>query len=126
MTVIDSGSSEIRVQWSGRTSTNIQRLGYSFSVPAMPLPCDCSSHGDLVGEDGVIDVFDIVAEIDYVFRAGLEPKRDLVCPHLNRGDLNCDAKNDILDVVRGVDIAFRDGVPPCQPCACAPYPAVCP
>ncbi len=126
MTVIDSGSSEIRVQWSGRTSTNIQRLGYSFSVPAAPLPCDCTSHGDLAGGDGVIDVFDIVAVIDYVFRGAPEPKRDLVCTHLNRGDLNCDAINDILDVVRGVDIALRNGAPPCQPCACPPYPAVCP
>jgi hypothetical protein len=125
MTVIDSGGSTITIQWSGRTSTNTQRVGYNFTVTAQPLPCDCDRHGDVAGEDAEMNALDVVAVVDHVFRGGVPPKRDLVCPHLNRGDLNCDAVNDILDVVRLIDIAFRGGADPCQPCVCAPYPAVC-
>lgn len=125
MTVIDSGGSTIAIQWSGRTSTNTQRVGYTFTVPAEPLPCDCGHHGDVAGEDAEMNALDVVAVVDHVFRGGLAPKRDLVCPHLNRGDLNCDAVNDVLDVVRLIDIAFRGGSHPCQPCVCEPYPAVC-
>lgn len=126
MTVIDSGGSSIIVQWRGLTFGEVQRVAYSFTVPAESLPCDCSRHGDVVGEDGVVDALDVVAQIDHAFRAGPAPKRDLQCPHLNRGDLNCDGRNDVLDVVGAIGIAFRNGAPPCQPCACPPYPAICP
>jgi len=125
MTVIDSGGSTITVQWSGRTSANTQRVGYTFTVPAEALPCDCGHHGEVAGEDGEINALDVVAVIDHVFRGGVAPKRDLACPHLNRGDVNCDAVNNVLDVVRYIDVAFRGGATLCQPCECAPYPAVC-
>lgn len=126
MRVIDSGGSAVRVEWSGRTSTNIQRVSHTFAVDANPLPCDCSRHGDVTGFDGTIDVLDVVSLIDHAFRDGLAPPRDLNCPHLNRGDLNCDAVNDILDVVAMVNLAFRNGLAMCDPCACPPFPANCP
>ncbi|HWO57731.1 MAG TPA: alkaline phosphatase D family protein [bacterium] len=126
MTVIDSGGSEIRVVWSGRTAADVQRVGHSFTVPAEPLPCDCARHGDVAGDDGVATVFDLVSLIDHVFRGAAAPVRDLVCPHLHRGDLNCDAAADVVDVVLMVQRAFRGGMELCAPCDCPPYPAICP
>lgn len=126
MTVFDSGGAFITVEWRGLTSTNAQRVAYSFTVPAEPLPCDCSHHGDVAGNDALFNVLDVAAIIDYVFRGGEEPVRDLVCPHLHRGDLNCDAVGDVIDVVLMIDVAFRGGAIPCIPCNCPPYPAVCP
>jgi hypothetical protein len=66
-----------------------------------------------------------VAAIDHVFRGFPAPRRDLVCPHLDRADFNCDAEDNVLDVVRVIEIVFRGGSPPCQPCLCPPYPAMC-
>jgi phosphodiesterase/alkaline phosphatase D-like protein len=126
MRVIDSGGSHIIIEWSGRTSTNVQRVSHTFAVDADPLPCDCSRHGDVTGFDGTIDVLDVVGLIDHAFRGGPAAARDLNCPHLNRGDLNCDAFNDILDVVAMVNLVFRNGLPVCDPCACPPFPANCP
>jgi alkaline phosphatase D len=126
MSVFDSGGSTITVQWSGRTSTNVQRVAHSFVAPAAALPCACSSHGDVSGNDGIINVLDVVAIVDHVFRNGPMPTRDLVCPHLHRGDLNCDAQSDVLDVVHMVGGAFRSGSVTCQPCDCPPFPAQCP
>lgn len=125
MTVIDSGGSVITVQWSGRTYGNTQRVGYTFSIAATPLPCDCHLHADVAGDDGLVNALDVVAAVDHVFRGAAMPNRDLVCPHLNRGDVNCDAQNNVIDVVRYIEIAFRGGAPACQPCSCPPYPAVC-
>lgn len=126
MTVIDSGGASITVEWRGLTSTNTQRVAYSFTVTADPLPCDCSHHGDVSGTDALLNVLDVTAIIDHVFRGGGQPVRDLVCPHLHRGDLNCDAVGDVIDVVLLIDAAFRGGAIPCDPCNCPPYPATCP
>lgn len=125
MTVLDSGVSSITVQWRGLTSTNLQRVAYTFTVPADPLPCDCTHHGDVAGNDGALNVLDVTAIIEHVFRGGAEPFRDLVCPHLHRGDINCDAVSNVVDVVRMIEVAFRGGTAPCAPCSCPPYPATC-
>ncbi len=116
MTVIDSGGSEIIVQWSGRNAANTQLLSYQFAVAADPLPCDCSSHGDVAGNGPVFDILDVIAMIDCAFRGGALPPKDLVCPHLNRGDLNCDGINDVIDVVTTINLAFRNQGSVCDPC----------
>jgi phosphodiesterase/alkaline phosphatase D-like protein len=126
MTVLDSGLASITVQWRGLTSTNTQRVAYTFTVPADPLPCDCTHHGDVAGNDGALNILDVAAIIDHVFRGGAEPIRDLVCPHRHRGDINCDAVSNIVDIVRMIDVAFRGGAIQCTPCDCPPYPAICP
>lgn len=126
MTVLDSGTSSITVQWSGLTSANTERVAYEFTVPAESLPCDCTHHGDVAGKDGQFSILDVVATIDHVFRGGAPPARDLVCPHLHRGDLNCDAVSNVIDVVRMIDIALRGGATVCQPCNCPPFPSICP
>jgi hypothetical protein len=89
-------------------------------------PCDCSNHGDIAGDDGFIDVLDIVGLIDYVFSTDEPPVTDPDCPHVNRGDVNCDGFDNVQDLVLLIDYTFRGGDAPCDPCACTPYPAACP
>lgn len=61
--------------------------------------------GDL-NSDGVHDIFDVVAAVDYVFRNGNPPEPWWLA------DVNCDEVPDIFDVVRLVDTAFRNAPPP--------------
>ncbi len=126
MTVTDTGGPFIGVQWSGRTYTNVQRVGYTFSVFAGYGPsCDCSSHGD-AAPDGVLDLFDVIALIDHAFSGAGQPPIDPACPHLDRGDVDCNGADDVLDVVRLIEYVFSGGPAPCNPCVCSPYPAICP
>jgi hypothetical protein len=81
-----------------------------------PQVCDCSSHGDIAGDDGSIDVLDLSALIDYVFAGAAAPAADPQCPHVNRGDTNCDGVVSVLDMVVLVDYIFRNGPEPCDPC----------
>jgi len=38
------------------------------------------------------------------------------CPHIDRGDLNCDGSDDALDLVYLIDLLFAAGDYPCDPC----------
>jgi PKD repeat protein len=87
--------------------------------------CDCAAHGD-VKADGVSDVFDVVALIDYAFAGSAQPPIDASCPHEDRGDVNCDGVDDVFDVIGLIEYVFSGGQAPCDPCACDPYPASCP
>ena len=51
---------------------------------------------------------------------------DPQCPHVNRGDVNCDGINNVQDVVYLIDYVFRGGIEPCDPCLCFSYPSSCP
>ncbi len=96
--------------------------------PVYPSPdqSGCAHHGDVTGNDDAIDVMDVVALIDHAFSGGTQPVQDAGCPHIDRGDINCDGVDDVLDIVRMIDYAFQGGNPPCNPCACDPYPGNCP
>lgn len=98
------------------------------NCPVYPNPnqIGCLHHGDVANDDDAIDVFDVVRLIDYVFVGGTQPTQDAGCPHLDRGDVNCDGVDDVFDVIRMIDIAFQGGAAPCNPCACDPYPESCP
>jgi hypothetical protein len=76
--------------------------------------------------DGLFDVFDVVNLIDYAFSGGVQPVKDPICPHVDRGDINCDGVDDVFDVIRLIAYVFSGGPAPCNPCACNPYPANCP
>jgi hypothetical protein len=90
------------------------------------LPCVCSAHGDVAGDDGFLDILDVVGLIDYIF-LGIGPlASDPQCPHINRGDVNCDGINNVQDIVYLIDFVFRGDFAPCDPCACSPYPTICP
>jgi hypothetical protein len=98
------------------------------NCPNYPNPdqAGCSHHGDVASDDDAIDVMDVVALIDYAFSGAAQPAKDSGCPHIDRGDVNCDGADDVLDVVRMIEFAFSGGAPPCNPCACDPYPLNCP
>ncbi|MFQ5610024.1 MAG: hypothetical protein ACE5F8_07115, partial [Woeseiaceae bacterium] len=111
--------------------------GTSFDVNANGIPdecesiaCTCPNQGDVAPlattGDGSIDILDVVAKIDYVFRSGPALTHDGTCPG-ERADWNCDGIVDVLDVVGSVDFVFRSsGIGPCQPCDCFIYPGDCP
>ncbi|HUU44420.1 MAG TPA: M1 family aminopeptidase [Acidobacteriota bacterium] len=65
--------------------------------------------GDLIG-DRVLDVLDVVALVDYVFR-GADPPSPF-----NAADTNGDCKVDVLDVVTLVNHVFRGGSFPLLGC----------
>ena len=79
-------------------------------------PCDCSSHGDVVGDDGFLDILDVVGLIESVFLDTAPLTVDPQCPHINRGDINCDGINNVLDIVSMIDFVFREGADVCNPC----------
>lgn len=76
--------------------------------------------------DGVLDVFDVVALLEYAFQNGTQPIQDPICPHVDRGDVDCNGVDDVLDVVYLIEHVFHSGPAPCNPCACNPYPGNCP
>jgi len=39
-----------------------------------------------------------------------------LCPHVNRGDINCDGVNNVRDIVQLIDYTSRGGAGPCNPC----------
>ena len=67
--------------------------------------------GDLCGgpnrtPDCMVDVFDVVCLVDYIFRGGPLPN-----PPEN-ADINCDEVNNVLDIVTLVDFVFRNNAQP--------------
>ncbi|MEW5876401.1 MAG: alkaline phosphatase D family protein [Candidatus Zixiibacteriota bacterium] len=127
MTVSDSGGAWLHVLWQGLTYTNSQLVSYSFSVPTGTIvPCDCASHGDIAGDDGAIDNLDLAALIDHVFFGDAQPVTDFTCPHVDRGDIDCDGFDDATDLAHLIDIIYFGGPGPCDPCACTVYPVDCP
>jgi alkaline phosphatase D len=127
MTVTDTGGPMIDVLWSGRNWTDAELVSHSFSVFVGYGPdCDCSSHGDILHDDGSFDIPDLNALIDYMFSGGAQPPNDPACPHADRGDVNCDGFDDALDISYYVDLLLAGGPAPCVPCDCTPYPTDCP
>ena len=89
--------------------------------------CCCRFQGDL-DSSGYLDVLDVVADINYIFRNGDVPFQDVGCPE-NRGEVNCDQVPNVLDIIRIVNVAFRTydyDAEICDPCDCNPYPTGCP
>ncbi|MBI5867989.1 MAG: hypothetical protein HZB43_06820 [candidate division Zixibacteria bacterium] len=60
-----------------------------------------------LNQDGVVDVFDVIASIDIVFAGAPMPSP----PELI--DVNCDALADVFDVIYLIDFAFSGGLEPC-------------
>ncbi len=79
-------------------------------------PCNCIHQGDLAQNrgDGVIDVFDVIAEIAIAF-SGEPDLYDPFCP-TTRGDVNNDTVTDVFDVIYLIDHAFSGGPTPADPC----------
>jgi len=98
------------------------------NCPHFPNPdqAGCPHQGDVAGADSVLDVLDVVELIEYAFEGASQPPRDTGCPHVDRGDVNCDGMDDVFDVVGLIDHVFSGGAAPCNPCACNPYPGNCP
>jgi choice-of-anchor B domain-containing protein len=98
------------------------------NCPTVPNPdqIGCPSHGDVANDDSAYDALDLNFIIDHVFTGGDQPTQDPGCPHLDRGDVNCDGVDDVLDMSYYIDLLFYGGSAPCNPCACSPYPENCP
>ncbi len=88
--------------------------------------CGCPNQGDING-DGVVDLFDVLAMLEYQFSGGPPPPIDPGCPAADRGDVNCDGDNfRLFDALYLIEHIFVNGPPPCNPCDCAAYPTDCP
>ncbi|MBI3871874.1 MAG: S8 family serine peptidase [candidate division Zixibacteria bacterium] len=59
--------------------------------------------------NGVLDIVDVVAEVNYVFRGQALPNPP------DRVDVNCDGTYNIVDVIKLIDAAFRGGPTPSCP-----------
>ncbi len=64
-----------------------------------------SVHGDL-NADGVIDVMDVIAEIEYVFAGGPSANPEFIA------EINGTDPIDVFDIVHLIDYAFSSGPPP--------------
>lgn len=64
--------------------------------------------GDMT-EDGVIDLGDVIALLNYLFRKGPAPDPFSV------GDVNCNGEVDLGDAIYLLNFLFKDGPPPCSP-----------
>jgi hypothetical protein len=123
-TCIDPSSHLIFVQ--DVTNLSIVPAFTKGIVSVFPDPfCDCHSHGD-VNDDRVLDVFDIVGLIEYVFGSGTQPPVDLYCENIDRGDVNCTDSDDVFDVVYLIDHVFSGGLAPCCLCENSIYWWNCP
>jgi hypothetical protein len=98
------------------------------NCPTYPNPGQegCASHGDVAGDDGALDAVDLQVLIDHIFFGGADPTTDQGCPHIDRGDFNCDGSDDAIDLSHLIDHVFFGGAGPCNPCACVSYPDNCP
>ena len=92
-----------------------------FTKGIVTIACDCSGRGDVYGDDGVIDVMDLIELVEHVFKSGPALPADPFCPeYANRGDVDCSGFMTVLDVVHVVNVAFRGADPAtefCDPCA---------
>jgi hypothetical protein len=78
--------------------------------------CDCSQHGDVANDDGILDMLDVMCLVYHLFAGADTTQRDLSCPHVNRGDLDCDNFGTALDLCALIDVVFAGKDMPCQPC----------
>ncbi|MFH0931340.1 MAG: dockerin type I repeat-containing protein, partial [Candidatus Zixiibacteriota bacterium] len=65
--------------------------------------------GDCDG-NGKVDVSDVIAQINYLFKGGMAPKP------LIAGDVTCDGKVLVQDVIYIINYLFKGGPKPCQDC----------
>jgi hypothetical protein len=76
--------------------------------------CDCTFHADLF-PDAELNAVDLATLIDIVF-FGATDYTDPSCPHVGRGDYNCDCLVNSVDLAELIDGVFFGGVGPCNPC----------
>jgi hypothetical protein len=79
--------------------------------------CSCPHQGDIAARptgDGVIDVFDVIAEIGITFSGDPDPQ-DADCPR-TRGDVDNNGVTDVFDVIYLIATAFSGGANPADPC----------
>jgi len=76
--------------------------------------CNCTYHAD-VYPDTELNAADLATLIDIVFFGGSD-SIDPSCPHVGRGDYNCDCLVDSIDLAAMIDGVFFGGVGPCDPC----------
>lgn len=80
----------------------------------LDVPVQGAGGGDLT-QDGVHDVFDVVALVNHVFRGDGAPQPSHIA------DVNCDGWANLVDVVSLVEIAFRGADPATTRCSsCGP------
>jgi hypothetical protein len=116
-----SYQAEVHVTHNDPTQPSPQVYPITFNVA----PCAC--HANPVC-DGVVDVLDVTAVIDYAFR-GAPKTIDPFCPSPvaatidGTTDVNCSGATDVLDVVLMIGVAFRGANPAtsfCHLCALTP------
>ena len=78
-------------------------------------PCFCEEHGKISGNND-ITALDLNDMIDDLFFSSPLPPTDPDCPHIHRGDFNCDNTYDALDLNAIIDYLFFAGASPCDPC----------
>jgi len=82
--------------------------------------CPISMPGDC-NEDEVINSGDVIAMVNYVFKAGLAP-----LPCEATGDANCSGQVTSADIIWMVGYVFKSQEPPCDICTMIPDPWSCP
>ncbi len=121
------GMTELTIDRSILRNSNNDDIPHTVSGSTLiDVVCCCEFHGDVYDDPlHVPDALDLNYLIDYLFFNGPAPPQDSGCPHINRGDLNCDAIPDAVDLNILIGAAFFNG-DICNPCDCSPYPDNCP
>ena len=83
------------------------------TCPGFVAPCDCPHQGD-INQDSFINVLDVVAVINRVFK-GAAAVKDPLCPR-ERADFNADGAINVLDVTGEINHVFKHGPLPVNPC----------
>lgn len=78
-------------------------------------PCFCEEHGKIANNND-ITALDLNVMIDGLFFGAPAPTKDPDCPHIHRGDFNCDNSYDALDLNALIEYLFYGGATLCNPC----------
>lgn len=74
-----------------------------------------------LNSDTVITSADIIYEVNFVFKSGLDP-----LPCVAAGDVNCSGSITSADIISLVNYVFKSGLPPCNVCLAAGLGWSCP
>jgi len=84
------------------------------------LLCPIAHTGD-INESAIVNVADVIALANFVFKAGVPPS-----PCLAAGDVNCNGYVTSSDIIALVNYVFKGGEAPCNVCAMIPGTWSCP
>jgi len=105
MEVVDTGDTLITVNWSGREASNVEIVGYSFTVAAEPLPSMVCGDSD---NSGAPTIGDAVLIVNYIFGGGMLPSW-----LFDQSDVDCSGIISIGDAVGIINYIFGGGTLNC-------------